>query len=122
MVDTWTVEFVEEFRAEFRNLSAPVRNAILAKARFLRRFGPALRRPHVDTLQGSRHPNMKEMRFAADTSEWRVAFDPDRKAIVLVAGDKSGMPSRRFYRRLIQVADRRFERHLARLSTQGAQR
>jgi hypothetical protein len=32
----------------------------------LREFGPALKRPHCDTLKGSRHANMKELRFAAD--------------------------------------------------------
>ncbi|MDE0172432.1 MAG: type II toxin-antitoxin system RelE/ParE family toxin [Defluviicoccus sp.] len=124
MTDAWTVDFVDEFRAEFRDLSPPVRAAILAKAGLLRRFGPELQRPHADTLHGSRHANMKELRFAADAGEWRVAFafDPDRKAIVLVAGDKSGMPSRRFYRRLIRIADRRFEHHLARLPTEGPQR
>jgi hypothetical protein len=58
----------------------------------LEQFGPHLGRPHVDTLQGSRHSNMKELRFTAADGVWRVAFafDPERHAILLVAGDKSG--------------------------------
>ncbi len=60
---------------------------------------------------------MKEMRFTAADGTWRVAFDPARNAILLVAADKSGLSSKRFYRSLIQRADRRFDLHLARLAT-----
>jgi hypothetical protein len=78
--------------------------------------GPRLGRPRVDTLNGSRHANMKELRFSAAGGEWRVAFafDPKRKAILLVAGDKSGGSEKRFYRELIRKADERFYAHLAR--------
>jgi short-subunit dehydrogenase len=71
----------------------------------------------VDTLNGSRHANMKELRFTAADGERRVAFafDTKRKAILLVAGDKSGVGERRFYRGLIRKADDRFDAHLARL-------
>jgi hypothetical protein len=57
---------------------------------------------------------MKELRFDADGGVWRVAFafDPKRKAILLVGGDKSGVGKRRFYRALIAKADARFEEHL----------
>jgi hypothetical protein len=52
----------------------------------------------VDTLKGSIYPNMKELRFDADGGVWRVAFafDPRRRAVLLVAGDKSGGGERRF--------------------------
>jgi hypothetical protein len=57
---------------------------------------------------------MKELRFEALHGEWRVAFafDPQRKAILLVAGDKSGMSRKRLYKQLITKADRRFSVHL----------
>jgi hypothetical protein len=60
---------------------------------------------------------MKELRFSAEGGEWRVAFafDPRRKAILLVAGDKSGGSEKRFYRELIRKADERFDAHLARI-------
>ena len=63
----------------------------------------------------------KEMRFSAAGGEWRVAFafDPVRRAVLLVAGDKSGGSQRRFYRALIAKADERFDRHLARLAEEG---
>ena len=59
---------------------------------------------------------MKELRFDADGGVWRAAFafDPARQAILLVAGDKSGVGEKRFYRRLIALADARFDAHLAR--------
>jgi hypothetical protein len=85
-------------------------------------FGPQLGRPRVDNLKGSRHANMKELRFDAADGIWRVAFafDPRRQAIVLVAGDKSGQSERRFYRQLIARADARFDEHLAGLRTGDA--
>jgi hypothetical protein len=78
-------------------------------------YGPLLGRPYADTLNGSKHANMKELRFTADGGEWRVAFafDPQRKAILLVAGDKAGRGQTQFYSGLIATADRRFSAHLA---------
>ena len=68
-------------------------------------------------MNASRHANMKELRFKAADGIWRVAFafDPKRKAILLVAGDKSGVSGKRFYRELIKKADDRYDDHLARL-------
>jgi len=58
------------------------------------------------------------MRLSAAGGEWRIAYayDPVRRAMLLVAGDKSGGGERRFYRELIRKADERFDRHLARLA------
>jgi hypothetical protein len=113
----WTVEIGDEFEPEFYELHENVRTEILALSRVLQQFGPQLGRPRVDTLNGSRHANMKELRFSAADGEWRVAFafDPERTAILLVAGDKSGVSEKRFYRQLIAKADGRFDAHLRRL-------
>jgi len=118
----WSVAFHEAFSAEFDNLPLSVRMEIAASAQLLETLGPQLGRPDVDTLNGSRYPNMKELRFRAADGVWRVAFafDPKRRAIILVAGDKSGISQTRFYRRLIQVADARFTSHLATLFAKGA--
>ena len=114
---SWVVEIGDEFESEFDALHLDVRIEILALSRLLQQFGPQLGRPRVDTLKGSRRSNMKELRFSAADGEWRVAFafDPKRKAILLVAGDKSGVSEGRFYRELIRKADDRFEAHLERL-------
>jgi len=114
----WTVEIGDEFEPEFNKLHEDVRIEVLARSRVLQQFGPHLGRPRVDTLNGSRHANMKELRFSAADGEWRVAFafDSKRKAILLVAGDKSGVSEKKFYRHLIAKADEHFGAHLNRLS------
>lgn len=113
----WKVSFHQNFEAEFDALDEAVQDEMLAHAKLLEQFGPQLGRPRVDTLNGSRHANMKELRFDADSGVWRVAFafDPKRHAVLLVAGDKSGGSEKRFYRQLIAKADDRFDSHLLRL-------
>ena len=97
-----------------------MRTEILALARLLQQFGPQLGRPRVDTLKGSRHANLKELRLSAAGGEWRVAFafDTRRKGILLIAGDKSGGSEKRFYRELLRKADERFDARLARLESE----
>ena len=117
----WEVGFHDEFVPEFRSLHKRVQDEAYAVAHLLEQVGPQLGRPSVDTLNGSRHANMKEMRFSAAGGEWRLAFafDPKRRAILLIAGDKSGSTARRFYRALIRKADERFDGHLAKLAQEG---
>ncbi len=118
---SWIVEIGDEFEPEFDELREDVRIELLALPRLLQHFRPQLGRPRVDTLNGSRHANMKELRFSAADGAWRVAFafDTKRKAILLVAGDKSGVSEGRFYRQLIHKADDRFDAHLARVTRGG---
>jgi hypothetical protein len=113
----WIVEFHDDFEPEFLALEPAVQEALLAVAKLLADYGPQLGRPYADTLKGSKYANIKELRFEAADGEWRVAFafDPQRQAILLVAGDKSGGSQKRFYRQLIAKADRRFSAHLDRL-------
>ena len=110
----WTVSFADEFELEFDALAPEVQDAIFARMLLLEREGPSLGRPHADTLTGSTHANMKELRCTAAGGVWRIAFafDPDRQAILLVGGDKSGGSEKRFYKQLIARADDRFDRHL----------
>ena len=110
----WDVVFHDAFASEVRQFSEPVREQLIAVATILGQDGPQLGRPHADTLKGSRHANMKELRFYADGGAWRVAyaFDPERKAILLVGGDKSGVTQARFYKNLLRIADERFDQHL----------
>lgn len=116
----WTVLFHDEFEPEFDALPAAVQDELYAEAGFVELFGPACGRPHVDTLKGSGYTNMKELRFEAMNGEWRVAFafDPKRRAILLVAGDKTGGSQKKFYKRMIALADARYTRHLAALKTE----
>lgn len=110
----WTVIFDDEFDVEFSAFPVAVQDGILGKAGLLEMVGPQLQRPHADHLKASAYGNMKELRFKSGGQVWRVAFafDPDRKAILLVAGDKQGQDEKLFYKTLIATADRRFARHL----------
>ena len=110
----WRVQFHADFAREADALSEAVRVELIAGIRLLEHFGPSLGRPAVDTLSGSKHANMKELRFRADGGVWRIAFafDPRRAAIVLVGGDKSGVGSSRFYKGLVKRANVRFDQHL----------
>ena len=103
-----------------------IQDGLLAAARAVRLAGPKAGRPHVDTLNGSKHANMKELRFEGGkgNEEWRAvfAFDPLRRAVILVAGAKQGKNQKQFYKRLIADADRRFDKHLKSLSPKRSPR
>lgn len=116
---SWLVRLHDEFEPEFAVLTEAVQDDILARMAALQELGPQLGRPRADTLKGSRHVNMKELRFYADHGIWRVtyAFDPTRTCIVLAAGNKSGRSERRFYQKLIAKSDARFDAYLRMLSS-----
>ena len=79
--------------------------------------GPHLGRPLVDTIKASRHKNMKELRpGSSGQSELRIlfAFNPQRKGIMLLAGDKS-TKWQQWYKQAIPLADDLFDEHLAQL-------
>jgi|SRR5581483_6373698 len=115
----WQIATTDTFDEWFAKLPSNGQAEVIAKVDLLKLFGPKLGRPHADTLNGSRHANMKELR--ADTSEHALriafAFDPERRGILLVAGDKTGVGQKRFYRQLIIKADELFDMHLATLKS-----
>jgi hypothetical protein len=117
----WNVVTTDHFDAWFESLSEDGQVEIIAKVKLLEVLGPQLRRPHADTLNGSRHANMKELR--ADTKDMVLriafAFDPNRSAILLVGGNKSGVNQKRFYQQLIAKADELYDLHLAKIRHQN---
>jgi hypothetical protein len=108
----WVVEFTDEFEVWWNDLSEDEQVDVTAKVRLLEELGPALGRPHADSVDGSRHANMKELRVQHAGRPYRVlfAFDPRRHAILLLGGDKTGNAS--WYYENIPVADRLFDDHL----------
>jgi hypothetical protein len=112
---SWTIEFHEDFDREFQGFNDRVQDEILAKLIVLEKEGPNLGRPHSDTLNGSAHSNMKELRVSAAGGIWCIAFAfaPGRNAILVAAGDKRGANEDGFYRDPIRLADSRFAGHLA---------
>jgi hypothetical protein len=115
---TCLILFHDDFVIEFEQFPKNLRKRMLAKLKVLEQFGAELGRPHVDTLKGSQYTNMKELRFEVDNGVWRIAFifDPQRNAILLVGGNKSGVREKRFYKQLIEKADSRYKQHLENIS------
>jgi hypothetical protein len=113
----WTVTTTGTFDGWFQELGDEAQAEVIAKVNLLKLLGPKLSRPHADTLNGSKHANMKELRADTRDKVMRIAFafDPNRSAILLVAGDKSGTSQKRFYRQLISKADELYDAHLARI-------
>ncbi len=114
---TWEVLVTAEYQAWLSSLPKHGQTAIAVDLEVLRLSGPQLGRPHADHLKGSRHDNMKELRTASGGSAYRslFAFDPKRRAILLVGGDKAGQQQSRFYKALTKQADALFDQHLAHL-------
>jgi hypothetical protein len=115
----WEVEVTDEFERWWQTLSEDEQESLLASVHLLRQLGPLLGRPHADTVKGSRHRNMKELRTQHRGRPLRTffAFDPRRRAILLIGGDKTG--DDRFYDRMIPLADRLYDEHLRELRGKG---
>jgi hypothetical protein len=109
----WAVLEHPDFSEERAKLPTSASEKLAEVVLSLEALGPQLGRPLVDTLNGSAHANMKEMRFTAG-GVWRIAFafDEERNAVILVAGDKGGKDQRKFYKTLIKTADARFDEWL----------
>jgi hypothetical protein len=115
----WEVEYTDEFEAWWNGLTEEEQIELNAKVRLLEQHGPVLPKPHSDVIVTSKHANMKELRgkviFSNHRAELRVpyAFDPQRTAILLIGGDKTGNPS--WYEEYVPIADRLFDDHLNRI-------
>ena len=70
----WAVDLHDDFVPEYNELHGDVQDELLAHIKLLEEFGPQLGRPRADTLNGSCHANMKELRFYAADGVWRFAF------------------------------------------------
>ena len=112
----WDVEFTDQFEAWWDTLTAEEQQSIDAAVRLLEQRGPGLGRPLVDSIERSRHANMKELR--AGTIRVLFAFDPRRSAILLIGGDKRDR-WQEFYEETIPLADDLFDAHLAALEREG---
>jgi hypothetical protein len=117
---TWHVEYTDEFGAWWDTLTDDERVRITASVGLLERRGPNLPFPHSSGVSGSRHGHMRELRVQVGGRPIRIfyAFDPRRVAILLLGGDKTGQDD--FYTRLIPVADRLYDVHLAEIATDAA--
>lgn len=114
------VREVEEWLLQLADDDPDTADLVEAAIDTLSRVGPTLGRPLVDRIKGSRLHNMKELRPASTgASEVRVllVFDPDRRAVLLVAGDKAG-DWNLWYKRNIPLAEEGYETYLAEVEAQ----
>lgn len=118
----WEVEYTDEFGAWWENLGEDEQASINAVVLVLEQIGPALTRPYADTVQGSRYPNMRELRVQHQGRPFRLlyAFDPRRVAIILIGGDKTG--DNRWYDVYVPIADRLYEAHLQQIGRETARK
>jgi hypothetical protein len=109
------VEFTDEFEAWWNRLDDKEQESVTFSVRLLEERGPALRRPHVGTLSGSKFPNMKELRVQHHGRPYRIlfAFNPRRVALLLLGGEKTGKT--RWTAEAIARADSLYAAHLAEL-------
>ncbi len=107
---SWKVEFTDQFGGWWQTLGVAEQQMIDAAVQVLEGRGPGLGRPLADTVEGSRHANMKELR--AGTIRVLFAFDPRRVAILLIGGDKRDR-WQAFYAEMVPLADRLYDEHLA---------
>lgn len=115
---TWSVLINEEVSDWMLTLDEAEYDQVVAALQALGVDGPALGRPFVDTVKGSRHKNMKELRPRGTHIRLLFAFDPLRQAVVLVAGDKTNR-WKQWYEENIPVADERFDAHVKQVSQQA---
>ena len=116
----WGIEQTDQFEAWWNGLTEDEQESVAASVGMLRERGPMLGRPHADTVNGSRHTNMKELRVQHAGDPYRVffAFDPRRTGILLIGGAK-GSDERGFYARMIPLADALYDEHVATLKREG---
>jgi len=111
MGSVWSVEFTDQFEQWWHTLTEDEQDAVTGAVEILEERGPGLGRPLVDTIEGSRHANIKELRAPRGNLRVLFAFDPRRTAILLIGGDKTNRWDE-WYEEMIPVADGLFDAHL----------
>jgi len=108
----WTIIYRPRYHAWFTRCAEALQDEILAHLEVLKAMGPNLGRPRVDHIKGSVHQNMKELRiqFKGDPVRILFAFDPSRRAVLLLGGIKTG--DARWYQKNVPFADQEFTAHL----------
>ena len=115
----WNVEYTDEFGVWWGALTDSEQEDIHATVETLMERGPDLPFPHSSGVEGSKHGHMRELRVQSHGKPIRIfyAFDPTRSAILLIGGNKTG--DKRFYKKMIPIADRLYDEHLAQLKREG---
>ena len=111
----WEIITSESYDDWFQEQTEDDKVIIRSKIYLLGEYGPNLKRPHADTLKGSKKlANLKELRPKTDAHEFRIAylFDPERKGVLLIGGDKKSKNQKKFYKDLIREAEQIYAAYL----------
>lgn len=112
---TWDVRLLDEVVEWLLGLDDDTYDQVAAGIDMIAADGPTLGRPLVDRITGSRIHNLKELRpGSAGSSEIRIlfVFDPARRAVLLVSGDKAGN-WQGWYKSSIPLAEQRYDEWMA---------
>lgn len=107
----WEVEYTDEFESWWETLSVEEQERISAAVELLQQRGPNLGRPIADRITSSSMHNLKELRPSGTNIRILFAFGPERSAILLIGGDKTGQWDR-WYVEAIPIAERLFAKYL----------
>jgi len=105
------VVVTDEFKDWYENLSIYEQESVFRAATLLEELGTKLGFPYSSAMQRSRYP-LRELRVQHRGRPFRVfyGFDPERQAVLLLGGDKSGKA--RFYEEHLPRAERLWEQYL----------
>lgn len=104
----WEVVLLAEVEDWYLALDPEDQEAVAHAIDRLQDRGPQLPRPTADRVHGSKLHNLKELRPAGGNIRILFVFDPDRQAVLLVAGDKTGA-WQRWYKVNIPIAEQRYQ-------------
>lgn len=111
------VVVTDEFKTWYEALLMDEQESVLRVVTLLEGRELSLGHPYSSAIEGSRHP-LRELRVQHEGRPYRVlyAFDPERKAVLLLGGDKGG--NDRFYEQILPRAEALWEQYLAERSTE----
>lgn len=115
----WDIEYTDEFERWWETLIEEAQIDVDVVVGLLQECGPYLPFPYSSGINGSRHSHMRELRIQHQGRPLRVlyAFDPQRTAILLLGGDKTG--NNRWYKMHVPLADRLYDEYLEELKEEG---
>lgn len=110
--------FTPEADSWYKALGNEDRARLVERIEQLRETGSTLGWPAVERIKSSQHHKMKELRSKTGNLRVLFAFDPRRRAVLLVGGDKTNN-WKRWYKDNIPKADRLFDQHLRNMGGEG---
>lgn len=104
------IDTTDAYKVWYLDLEKRDAAAVDRKVKMLQLLGLALPFPHSSDIKGTNYA-FRELRVNNPPIRVLYAFDPERKAVLIIGGDKSG--DERFYERIIPQAEKLWLEYLA---------